>query len=264
MNTTKPREDSKTLFIDSHAHLTSSTLSEHVEEILSRAQDHHVEKIVNICTDAQSLEKGLLLSKRHPWIYHAAATTPHDVEKDGEAFFPIAKKHAHDLVALGETGLDYYYEHSNRTAQQEFLVRYFELAKEMHLPLIFHCRDAFGDLFALADAHYKGRPAVLHCFTGSAAEAKGCLDRGWLISFSGIITFKKSAALREAVTYVPLERMLIETDAPYLAPESKRGKVNEPSFIVETAGMVAQLKKLDLVQVAQQTTKNASQFFSFR
>jgi TatD DNase family protein len=251
------------MFIDSHAHLTSSQVADHVEEVLQRAQQHQVKKIVNICTDKTSLEKGLLLSKRHPWVYNAAATTPHDVEKDGEAFFPVVEKEAGRLVALGETGLDYYYEHSNREVQQAFLIRYFQLAIDKKLPLIFHCRDAFQDLFALADLHYKGQKAVLHCFTGTVDEAKGCLDRGWMVSFSGIITFKKSEKLREVVAYLPLDRMLIETDTPYLAPESKRGKLNEPGYIGETAAVASALKKIDVAALAHATTENAAAFFSF-
>lgn len=251
------------LFVDSHAHLTSEKVVSQVEEILQRAKDHKVGKIVNICTDEASLEKGLVLAKRHSWVYNAAATTPHDVEKEGESFFPIVEKHASSLVAIGETGLDYYYEHSNRKKQTEFLVRYFALAVQEDLPVIFHCRDAFDDLFALADAHYKGRPAVLHCFTGTKEEAKRCLDRGWFVSFSGIVTFKKSEALREAVRLVPLDRMLIETDTPYLAPESKRGKLNEPSYVVETAERIAKEKGISLEEVARASSKNASQFFNF-
>ncbi len=250
-------------FIDSHAHLTSERVIDHVEEMLQRAKDRKVVKIVNICTDEASLEKGLLLSKRHPWVYNAAATTPHDVEKEGESFFPLVEKHAEDLVALGETGLDYFYEHSDRKKQAEFLVKYFALAHETKLPLIFHCRDAFVDLFALADSHYKKRPAVLHCFTGTKEDARGCLDRGWYISFSGIVTFKKSEALREVVKFVPLDRIFIETDTPYLAPESVRGKLNEPSYVVETAERIAKERGVSVEQIGEASSKNTSQFFNF-
>lgn len=251
------------MFIDSHAHLTSPKVVDHVEEVLQRAQQHHVKKIVNICTDKVSLEKGLVLSRRHPWVVNAAATTPHDVGTDGEAFFPIVEAEAKNLVAIGETGLDYYYEHSDRKLQQTFLIRYFELARAKQLPLIFHCREAFQDLFSLSDLHYSKGPALLHCFTGTVEEAKECLERGWYISFSGIITFKKSVALREVAQYVPLDRMLIETDTPYLAPESKRGKLNEPGYIGETAALIASIKKVDIAQVGQMTAENAAEFFSF-
>jgi len=250
------------MYIDSHAHLTSPKVIDHVEEILQRAEQKNVVAVVNICTDKFSLEKGLLLAERHPWVFNAAATTPHDVEAEGESFFPIVKEHTQKLVALGETGLDYHYKHSPIEMQKTFLLRYFELAYATRLPLIFHCRDAFADLFELADLHYK-KEAILHCFTGTMDEAKRCLDRGWLISLSGIITFKASTLLREVAAYVPLDRLLIETDTPYLAPQSKRGKVNEPSYIDETVHVIAQAKGVTAAEVARVTAGNAAQFFSF-
>ncbi|HEY5235778.1 MAG TPA: TatD family hydrolase [Rhabdochlamydiaceae bacterium] len=251
--------------IDSHAHLTVPSVVDHVEEVLERAQQKNIKAIVNICIDPLSLEKGIHLAERHDWIFNAAATTPHDVEKEGELFFPTVEKKAHEgkLIAIGETGLDYHYQHSPIFSQKAYLVRYFALAVAAKLPIIFHCRDAFKDLFELSDHHYQGRPAILHCFTGTLEEAKECLERGWMISISGIITFKKSVLLKEVAAYVPLDRLLIETDTPYLAPESKRGKSNEPSYIDETAKVLAQVKGLSIEEVAEATARNASQFFSF-
>lgn len=251
------------MLTDSHAHLTSTQVVDEMEAILARAKKAGVDKIVNICTDLATLEKGLELAKRHPNVYNTAATTPHDVDTEGTSFFPYVEAAAGELVALGETGLDYHYAHSVKETQQAFLIRYFELALRKQLPLVFHCREAFPDLFALSDVHYRNPAALLHCFTGTMEEATGCLDRGWLISFSGIITFKKSQALRDVVAHVPLERMLIETDTPYLAPQSQRGKPNEPSFIGETAACIASIKGVSLEEVAAATTKNAAQFFKF-
>lgn len=250
--------------LDTHAHLTSPELLPDVVELIEHAQAAGVQKIVNICTDEASLAEGLKLPKRFPGIYNTAATTPHDVELEGESFFPLVRKAAEkkELVAIGETGLDYHYEHSPKELQQEFLSRYFELANEFELPLVFHCREAFEDLFAMAKAEYEGK-AVLHCFTGTLAEARGVLDRGWYVSFSGIITFKKSESLREVVKFVPLDRIFIETDSPFLAPQSKRGKRNEPAYIGETYEMVAALKETDLKTIKMQTSKNASAFFQF-
>lgn len=251
--------------IDTHAHLTSDALYGEVEALLQRGREVGLEKVVNICTDATTLERGLALRERFPWVYNTAATTPHDVVEEGEAFFPKVAEAAGrgQLVALGETGLDYYYEHSDRGVQRAFLLRYFELAKESGLPLIFHCREAFCDLFELADMHYKGGAAILHCFTGTLEEAKGVLDRGWLVSMSGIVTFKKSLSLQEVARYVPLDRLVIETDAPYLAPQSHRGMQNEPSFVVETARFLAELKGVSVEVLAEATRQNAVDFFSF-
>lgn len=252
-------------FIDTHAHLTSEQLHADVEAILVRAKSAGLKKIVNICTDVKSLEAGLAVHEKHPWIFNTAATTPHDVEKEGDTFFPLVERCAleRQLIAIGETGLDYFYEHSNRKTQQAFLQRYFALALQVKLPLIFHCRDAFEDLFAMADQEYREAPAVLHCFTGSRDEAKKVLDRGWYISLSGIVTFKKSEGLREVAKFVPLDRLLIETDAPYLAPQSHRGQRNEPAFLIETAAIIAHAKGISLAELAQLTTENAKRFFSF-
>lgn len=251
--------------IDTHAHLTSEQLLPHLKGILERAEQNGLAKIVNICTDIKSLQEGISLHQNYPWVYNTAATTPHDVEKEGEEFFPYVERAAEEgkLVAIGETGLDYFYEHSNKKAQQTFLLRYFALALKTQLPLIFHCRDAFQDLFSMADSSYSSAPAVLHCFTGSIAEAKGVLDRGWYLSLSGIVTFKKSEALREVAKYVPLDRLFLETDAPYLAPQKHRGKQNEPSFILETAEAIAQTKGISYEDLARACTENAVRFFSF-
>jgi len=249
--------------IDSHAHLTSDELLPEVDAVVDRAALAGVEKIVNICTDEKSLLAGLELAARKKNVYNTAATTPHDVETDGEHFFPIVESHAKKLVAIGETGLDYFYEHSPKKEQQHFLSRYFDLALRVNLPIIFHCRDAFEDLFAIADEQYRNKPAVLHCFTSTKEDARGCLERGWFISFSGVITFKKSEALRDVVKFVPLDRMLVETDSPYLAPQSKRGKQCEPAYVMETAEMIAQIKGVALADVEKNTTHNAQEFFKF-
>lgn len=257
------------MFIDSHAHLTSSTVYEHVEDVLTRAQQVGVQAIVNICTNPLSLERGLELSQRYPWIYQAAATTPHDVEKEGEEVFEIMASAARkgQLKAVGETGLDYYYEHSNRQIQKDFFRRYLQLALECQLPVVIHCREAFADFFEILDADYcvQGRhaPGVLHCFTGTLAEAEEVLKRGWMLSLSGIVTFKKSQELQQVAREIPLEQLLIETDAPYLAPQSHRGKPNEPAFLVETAAFIAHLKQISVEELAQATAQNAKRLFRF-
>jgi TatD DNase family protein len=249
--------------IDSHAHLTSSLVEDAVA-MIERARAQKIETIINICTDFASLEKGLKLQEKYPFIFNAAATTPHDVEKEGLSFFPKVVHAASEkkLIAIGETGLDYHYEHSPKSIQKSFLVRYLHLALATALPVVIHCRDAFSDLFDIADHEYPSPSLLLHCFTGSLEEAKKALDRNWIISFSGIITFKKSDALRDVVQYVPLDRMLVETDTPYLAPQSKRGLPNEPSFLGEIVSLIAQIKRIDVTQVAEVTSKNATSFFS--
>jgi TatD DNase family protein len=250
------------MFFDSHAHLSSETILPAIEELLKRAKD--LKYILNICTDRKTLEAGLQLAKNHPHILNAGATTPHDVDLEGELFFPIFEKAAFEkqLVAIGETGLDYYNSTAPISIQKKFLTKYLHLAIKTNLPVIFHCREAFQDLFSIVDQEYpKNMPAVLHCFTGSIAEAEEVLRRGWFLSFSGIVTFKKSEALREVAKIVPLSQLLIETDTPYLAPQSKRGKTNEPAFVVETAQCIADLKKISLEEVANATCENGEKLF---
>lgn len=251
----------KLMFVDSHAHLTSDAIYPEVDQVLERAKKAGVEKIVNICTDLVTLERGLELNQRYPWVYNSAATTPHDVDKWGEAHFETIEAARNDLIAIGETGLDYYYEHSPKELQKKFLKKYLQLATECVKPVIIHCREAFGDLFEILDKEYAG-PGVLHCFTGTLEEAKEVVKRkGWYLSLSGIVTFKKSVGLQEVARLIPLDKLLIETDSPYLAPQPFRGKTNEPGFIRATANMIAEMKGVNLQEVADVTSQNAKDLF---
>ena len=184
--------------------------------------------------------------------------------KEGDLHFPFFSKAAKEkkIQAIGETGLDYHYHPSSKESQKKLLVQYFQLALSSDLPVIIHCREAFEDLFALAKSEYKSPRALLHCFTGTLLEAKEALDLGWMISFSGIVSFAKNPSLHEVAAYVPLERMLIETDAPYLAPTPHRGKRNEPSFLPEVAKALARLRNDSLEKIADATKANALSFFS--
>lgn len=252
---------------DSHAHLSSEMTWDQVEDLVLRAKDADVGPIINICTDEKSLMRGLELHERYPWIYNTGSTTPHDVDKEGDAVFPLMEKHAKagDLVGIGETGLDYYYNHSQPETQKIFLRRYLRLALECQLPVVIHCRDAFPDFFQILDEEYQLQgvhaPGVLHCFTGTLAEARQVLERGWYLSLSGIVTFKKSVELREVAKIVPLNKLLIETDTPYLAPQKWRGKPNEPAYIRATAELIADVKGIELSQLAEATRKNVADLF---
>ena len=251
-------------YFDSHAHLSSAELLPKIDGVMNRAKKVGVVKILNICTDPQTLKEGLLLEKRFPEIKNAGATTPHDVETEGAEAFPIFADAARSgqLVAVGETGLDYHYRELDREIQRRYLIRYLHLALECKLPVIFHCREAFADLFAIADGEYpKGAPAILHCFTGTLKEAEAVLERGWYLSLSGIVTFKKSGDLREVAKMTPLSQLLIETDAPYLAPQSQRGNPTEPSFLPETAIAIADASGISLGSVARETLGNGLSLF---
>ncbi|PIS00394.1 MAG: TatD family deoxyribonuclease [Chlamydiae bacterium CG10_big_fil_rev_8_21_14_0_10_35_9] len=252
---------------DSHAHLSIDGVFQDIDEILLRAQKENVNAIMNICIDEKSLSNAEELSKKYPWVYHAGATTPHDVDKLGTKDFEIFKEAAERgfFKAIGETGLDYYYQHSDKQNQRKYLIKYLHLANKLNLPVIFHCRDAFSDLFKIVDNEYpKDKKAVLHCFTGNIDEAGEVIKRGWYLSLSGIVTFKKSEDLRKVASLVPIDQLLIETDTPYLAPQSKRGKQNEPSFIKETAQVIADQKQISIEELSVKTYDNASKCFNLQ
>ena len=251
------------MYSDSHAHLTCEEMLPDIEAVLERAQAAQVNRILNICIDEASLDAGLALAKKYPWIANAAACTPHDVAKFGDPFFTRVETEARQgtLVAIGETGLDYYYTLSPKEQQKEHLLRYIALAKETSLPLIIHCRDAFADLFTITDAHLGNHPTILHCFTGTLGEAKQVIERGWHLSLSGIVTFKKAEELRQVAALIPLDRLLIETDCPYLSPQKWRGKRNEPAYITETACMIAEIKGISVQELAAKTTENVAKVF---
>jgi TatD DNase family protein len=251
-------------YFDTHAHI-SGTIEE-AEELLKRAHTEGVSSLMEVCVDEPTLELGILLKERKepPRIFLSAATCPHDVAKEGNSFFPVVEKNRHLLDAIGETGLDYYYSYSPQEVQKEYFVKYLRLAMEVDLPVIIHCREAFPDLFSLYDFERGGKPRqdIMHCFTGTIDEAKSALDRGFFISFSGIITFPKAPAVREALEYVPLDRLLIETDSPYLAPVPHRGKKNEPSFLPLVAKVAAQIKGCSEEELTEALFKNGELAFA--
>lgn len=254
-------------FVDSHAHVTSQGFEGQEPHLIEAALQANVRKIVNICTDVKSLEKGLQLAQEFPGFFNTASTTPHDVLQEGESFFPLVRDCAKKgmLRGIGETGLDYHYEHSPRALQKHYLAKYLNLAAEFQLPVVIHCREAFQDFFDILDIEYssngKHLPGVLHCFTGTLQEAEEVLKRGWYLSLSGIVTFKKSVDLKQVAEMVPLEQLLIETDSPYLAPQKQRGKVNQPAFVVEVADCIAQIKNIPVDEVAKHTSSNAENLF---
>lgn len=249
---------------DSHAHLSDDRFLDDVDLVVARAFEAGVEGIVNICTDLTTLDRGLALAQRYSGqIFNAAATPPHTVGAEGESAMPRMEEVARSgqLVAIGETGLDYHYDHSPREVQRDFLHRYLALARSLNLPVVIHCRDAFADFFEILDRNFAEIRGVLHCFTGTVEEARGVVERGWYLSLSGIATFKRSDELREVARQVPLDRLLIETDSPYLAPQTRRGKRNEPAFVGEVAEVIASARGISPEEVAEQTQINARTLF---
>ncbi len=252
------------MYFDSHAHLTDEALFPHLKELLSNAKAAKVDTVINICSTLSALERGLALAQDEGrgWIFNSAAIPPQDVEGAEDGAFSVIEHAACEgkLVAIGETGLDYYQGTSTKDLQRRHLERYFALADRCNLPAVIHCRSAFADLYAIADRAFKGN-AIIHCFTGNVEEGLEAVRRGWMVSLSGIITFKKSDALRAAVEQMPLSHLLVETDAPYLAPVPYRGKRNEPAYIVETVKMLASIKGMSVGDMAQVLHQNAGRIF---
>jgi len=250
---------------DTHAHLNFSHFPEQEwPELLQRAAQENVHAIVDVATDQLSYDRSLSIPAGPSHIYRAAATPPHDLETDEDPFFSTVQRAVEQgkLVAIGETGLDYFHSSETKSYQKAIFTRYIDLSQKNSLPLIIHCRDAFEDFLAMVTEHNLFSPNVLHCFTGTKEDAKRLLDMGWYISFSGIITYPRSDDLREVAQFVPLNRLLVETDAPYLTPQPKRGKRNEPSFLHHTVETIAALKNLSVEKVAKETYLNGCRLFT--
>lgn len=253
----------ETLMIDAHLHLCDEVLYQDAYHIIQEAQKNHVDTFLNVVTNKQELERAFILKKQCPFLKIAASTTPHDAEAHIDPFFEEVSRCAHHKLidAIGETGLEYFHPGLDRQRQKEYLKKYLNLALETNLPVVFHCRDAFSDLFK--ELHpFKGKiKGMIHCFTGSYEEALAAIDCGMMISISGIITFGNALALQTAVAKLPLHCLLIETDSPYLAPLSQRGKKNKPSFIKETYQKVADLKNISVEELQRHVAANFFKIF---
>lgn len=261
------------MLIDTHCHLDFEQFDADRKEVIARAKEQGIGYIINVAADLAGVTGSINLAKEHDFIFAAAGIHPHYAHKTGEDELKQLRVLAENekVVALGEIGLDYY-DHQSRQAsidrkiklkQQELLCAFIEIAKAKELPIIFHCRDAHDDLLGILKDNLKGRvKAVVHCFSGSKEFLKDCLDLGLKVSFTANITYKKADDLRELVSYVPLEEMFLETDAPFLAPQAKRGKRNEPAYIQYIAAEIAGIKKVGAEKVAEITTRSARLFFN--
>ncbi len=257
-------------FTDSHAHVDMEPFDADRDGVISCAREASVDTIVNIALgpEKEKIERAYRLTQATNGMFMAAGVHPHDAAKMDDATPDYLREIASrpKVVAIGEIGLDYFYEHSPRETQRKVFGCLLDLALEMKKPVSIHSRDAFDDTYSLVRDRnlFRTVGGVLHCFTGTAKEAEAFLAEGAYISFSGIITFKKAENVREAARVVPLERMLIETDAPFLAPEPHRGKRNEPAFVVRVAETIAALKGLLVSDIAHATTINAKSLFGIK
>ena len=262
------------MYIDSHAHLDGPRFDDDRDEVLLRARAAGVETVLLIGsgTGPGSLDCAIRIAETQDWSYATIGIHPHEAQLAKETdFAEMAELAKHPKVlAWGEIGLDYFYDHSPREIQQAAFVRQMELASEARLPIIIHCRpsenseNAWEDTLRLIEQHWKstGLGGILHCFTGTLDEMRRSLDFGFMISFAGNVTFPKAQPIRDVAMQVPLDRMFIETDSPFLAPVPYRGKRNEPAFVVEVARRIAELRGVTTEEVGRQTTENFRRFFS--
>ncbi|PLK22988.1 LuxR family transcriptional regulator [Porphyrobacter sp. TH134] len=254
------------MLVDSHCHLEYKGLVEDQSEVLARARAAGVGAFLNISTRQSEWDQVVATAAREPDVFASVGIHPHeaDAHQDlGRAALLEATRHPR-VVAIGETGLDYFYDKSDREAQKSLFRMHIDVARETQLPLIIHTRDAEDDTHAiLAEEMGKGSyPALIHCFTASADFAHKVLALGLTISLSGIVTFKNAKALQEVATIIPEDRLLVETDSPFLAPVPHRGRVCEPAYVADTAAFVADLRGTDVKQLTAQTTRNFFQLFS--
>ncbi|NVK17963.1 MAG: TatD family hydrolase [Methylocystaceae bacterium] len=255
------------MLVDSHCHLDFPDFKEDFDAVLTRAEDAGVKTMMTICTYVTKFDQVHDIAKAHDNIYCTIGIHPHNAENEPEISVedltgPAAS--SDKVIGFGETGLDYFYDHSPRDIQQKQFHTHIEAARVLDLPVIIHTREAEEDTLAIieeemAKAPFKG---LIHCFSASKAFADRVVELGLYISISGIVTFKKADDLRAAIADVPLDRFLVETDAPYLAPIPKRGKRNEPAYTAHTAAKLAEIKGVSQEELAEQTTDNFFTLFS--
>jgi len=255
------------MLIDTHCHLDFKDFKDDLKAVLGRSIDSGVGFIINVGSSVDGTARSIKIAEENEFIYASIGIHPHEADKTTEdeiksfARFLSSPK----VVAIGEIGLDYYKNISSKENQRKLFIRLLEIAKTAHLPLIIHNRDANADTINILNNIMGGQVSgVIHCFSGDEKFLKTCLDMGFFISFTCNITYKNAIALREVVKLVPMDRLLIETDAPFLAPQAFRGKRNEPMYVRYAAEEIVRIKGISFEEVADTTTENARQLFRFK
>ena len=261
------------IFIDSHCHIDGEAFDADRDEVVERARSVGVKAMLNIGTGnphGDDFKKAVAVAESYENVFASVGVHPHDAKTyDDKAENHLIElvKSSKKIIAWGEIGLDFYYDHSPRDVQIEVFRRQIRTARELNLPIIIHSRDANDETVEIlreecSDQNFRG--GIMHCFGGSAEMAQDVLEIGFLISFAGNVTFKKADSLRDAARVVPFEKLLIETDCPFLTPVPFRGKRNEPSFVVHTAKFLAEFYGIELEKLANQTTDNFVDFFELK
>jgi len=252
--------------IDTHCHIQTEEFAADLDQVLSRAEAEGVRTLIVVggAGDLSTNDDAITLAGKHPNLYATVGMHPHDAKDVSEGDMLRLKGLAQHpkVVAVGETGLDFYYDHSPRRVQVEMFGRFVDLALETKLPIVVHNRDSDREVADVIRIRGQGNlKGVIHCFTGDHAAAREFLDLGFFLSFSGILTFKSAETLRAVAKWVPLDRILIETDSPYLAPVPKRGKRNEPAHVRFVAATLAQVRDVPVEEIARATCENAAVLF---
>jgi TatD DNase family protein len=247
------------MFIDSHCHLDDKRFAEDLDAVLDRAAAAGVTRILTIGTGngPPEIDRAVRLADRYPQVYASIGVHPHDASKvTPQTYDDLRALATHPkVVAFGEIGLDYHYDFSPREIQREAFIEQLKLAREVNLPITIHTREAWDDTMSILREHWSGE-GIMHCFTGDPPQAQQALDMGFHLSYGGVLTFKTAENIRESARITPSARLLIETDAPYLAPVPHRGKRNEPAMMVETARKLAEIRGTTLDAIAALTTAN--------
>lgn len=254
-------------FIDTHVHLDSTDFDADRELVIKRAQDAGVARFICIgaSTGFDSASRAIALAEKYPFVWASVGLHPHDTARavDISLLDPLCSHHR--VVAIGETGLDFHYDFAPRAQQEAWFIAHIELAKKYQKPLIIHSRKAGADCLALLKKHQAAQVGgVFHCFSEDAAFAEELKNINFMVSLPGILTFKNADSLRQAIKVIPLEQIMLETDAPFLAPIPHRGKRCESAFMLHTASALADIKQLPLEEIARITTQNAERFFKLR
>ena len=255
------------MIIDSHCHLDYSNLYDQLDDVIKRAEYNQVKCLLTICTTLESFERIKLIINKYENIFGTFGIHPHETKRfknvDSEFIFKLKKKYK-KIIGIGETGLDFYYNYSDQEIQKKSFIEHIRVASELDIPIIVHSREAEDDTYEILKSEKKNSDlkVLIHCFSGSREFAKKLLDINCYISVSGIITFQKSTELVDTVSHIPLEKLLVETDSPYLAPSPHRGKPNEPSYIIHTIKKLSQIKNVSKENIITNTTNNFKKLFN--
>ena len=257
------------MIVDSHCHLDYPKTYEQLDDILKRADSKSIKLFLTICTNLKSIEKIKLIIEKYKNVYGTFGIHPHDTKDHiniNSSYIIDQKKLHKKIIGIGESGLDYYYNNSDKLTQKKIFIEHIKAASELNVPIIVHTRNAEQDTYEILkkEKENSNLKVLIHCFTGTKSFAKKLIDLGCYISVSGIVTFKNANELTDAISYIPLESLLVETDSPFLAPEPYRGRQNEPANIIYTIKKLSEIKNVTTQDIITNTTRNFKKIFAIK